>query len=157
MVPTLVFSAKLSTAAPAFAPLVVAMMFLSFSVLVTNYLFGTGSRWIVLLLAGGSGLAVVLIDRGPRPDGGHGAGRPGRPGGAGPGHGRRLRGHPPPAPRPALGPPPDGVGWPRPSAGDPADRGPPVRVTDPVGIGAGTLTRDRWQAADQERVGEIRA
>jgi O-antigen/teichoic acid export membrane protein len=58
---TLVFSAKLSSAAPAFAALVVAMMFLSFSVLVTNYLFGTGSRWIVFLLAGGSALALVLI------------------------------------------------------------------------------------------------
>ena len=58
---TLVFSARLSTAWAAFAPLVVAMMFLSFTVLVTNYLFGTGSRWIVFLLAAGSGLAVVLI------------------------------------------------------------------------------------------------
>jgi O-antigen/teichoic acid export membrane protein len=58
---TLVFSAKLSSAAPAFAALVVAMMFLSFSVLVTNYLFGTGSRWIVFLLAGGSTLAVGLV------------------------------------------------------------------------------------------------
>ena len=37
------------------------MIFLSFSVLVTNYLFGTGSRWIVLLLAGGSVIALVLI------------------------------------------------------------------------------------------------
>ncbi len=58
---TLVFSARLSTAAPAFAPLVLAMMCLSFTVLVTNYLFGTGSRWIVLLLASGSGLAVALV------------------------------------------------------------------------------------------------
>jgi O-antigen/teichoic acid export membrane protein len=58
---TLVFSAKLSSAAPAFATLVLAMMFLSFSVLMTNYLFGTGSRWIVFLLAGGSVLAVVLV------------------------------------------------------------------------------------------------
>ena len=58
---TLVFSARLATAAPAFAPLVLAMMCLSFTVLVTNYLFGTGSRWIVLLLAAGSGLAVVLV------------------------------------------------------------------------------------------------
>ncbi|MGO8873627.1 MAG: lipopolysaccharide biosynthesis protein [Acidimicrobiales bacterium] len=58
---TVVFSAKLSSAAAAFAPLVVAMMFLSFSVLVTNYLFGTGSRWIVFLLAGGSVLAVGLV------------------------------------------------------------------------------------------------
>jgi O-antigen/teichoic acid export membrane protein len=60
---TLVFSAKLATAAPAFAPLVLAMMCLSFTVLVTNYLFGTGSRWIVFLLAGGSALAAVLVTR----------------------------------------------------------------------------------------------
>jgi O-antigen/teichoic acid export membrane protein len=60
---TLVFSAKLSAGAPAFAPLVAAMMCLSFSVLVTNYLFGTGSRWIVLLLAGGAALASALIRR----------------------------------------------------------------------------------------------
>ncbi len=39
------------------------MMCLSFTVLVTNYLFGTGSRWIVLLLAAGSGLAAVLVTR----------------------------------------------------------------------------------------------
>ncbi len=58
---TLVFSARLSTAAPAFAPLVLAMMCLSFTVLVTNYLFGTGSRWIVLVLAGGSALAVAMV------------------------------------------------------------------------------------------------
>ncbi len=58
---TLVFSARLSTAAPAFAPLVLAMMCLSFTVLVTNYLFGTGSRWIVLVLAVGSALAVVMV------------------------------------------------------------------------------------------------
>jgi O-antigen/teichoic acid export membrane protein len=58
---TLVFGARLSGAAPAFAALVVAMMFLSFSVLVTNYLFGTGSRWIVLLLVAGSALALALV------------------------------------------------------------------------------------------------
>ena len=58
---TLIFSARLATAAPAFAPLVLAMMCLSFTVLVTNYLFGTGSRWIVLLLVAGSGLAAVLV------------------------------------------------------------------------------------------------
>ncbi len=58
---TLVFSAKLSSAAPAFATLVAAMICLSFTVLVTNYLFGTGSRWIVLVLLAGSGLAVGLI------------------------------------------------------------------------------------------------
>ncbi len=59
---TLVFSARLSTAAPAFSTLVGAMIFLSFTVLVTNYLFGTGSRWIVLLLLAGSGFAVALVD-----------------------------------------------------------------------------------------------
>ncbi len=58
---TLVFGARLSSAAPAFAMLVVAMMFLSISVLITNYLFGTGSRWILFLLAGGSVLATTLI------------------------------------------------------------------------------------------------
>lgn len=58
---TLVFSARLATAASAFAPLVLAMMCLSFTVLVTNYLFGTGSRWIVLLLAAGSILSVVVF------------------------------------------------------------------------------------------------
>ena len=58
---TLVFGARLSAAAPAFAMLVVAMMFLSVSVLITNYLFGTGSRWILFLLAGGSVLATALI------------------------------------------------------------------------------------------------
>ncbi len=58
---TLVFSAKLSSGAPAFAALVGAMIFLSVSVLITNYLFGTGSRWIVLLLAAGSSVAFGAI------------------------------------------------------------------------------------------------
>ena len=58
---TVIFSARLSSAAPSFATLVAAMICLSFSVLITNYLFGTGSRWIVLLLLGGSGLAVGLV------------------------------------------------------------------------------------------------
>lgn len=58
---TLVFSARLASAAPAFAALVAAMIFLCVSVLLTNYLFGAGRRWIVLLLLGGSGLAVILV------------------------------------------------------------------------------------------------
>ncbi len=58
---TLFFSAKLSTAASAFAPLVGAMIFLAISVLLTNYLFGAGRRWIVLVLLLGSALSVVLI------------------------------------------------------------------------------------------------
>ena len=47
--------------AGAFASLVGAMVFLCISVLLTNYLFGAGRRWIVLLLAAGSALAVVLV------------------------------------------------------------------------------------------------
>jgi O-antigen/teichoic acid export membrane protein len=58
---SLIFTPKLATAAPAFATLVAAMMFLSVSVLLTNYLFGAGRRWIVLLLAVGSALAVALV------------------------------------------------------------------------------------------------
>lgn len=58
---TLVFSAKLSDAAPAFVYLVVAMLFLCVTVLLTNYLFGAGRRWIVAILFGGSGLAVGLV------------------------------------------------------------------------------------------------
>jgi O-antigen/teichoic acid export membrane protein len=58
---TVIFSARLSSAAPSFATLVAAMICLSFSVLITNYLFGTGSRWIVLLLFAGSALAVGLV------------------------------------------------------------------------------------------------
>jgi O-antigen/teichoic acid export membrane protein len=58
---TLFFSAKLSTAASAFAPLVGAMIFLAISVLLTNYLFGAGRRWIVLVLAAGAALSVVLV------------------------------------------------------------------------------------------------
>jgi O-antigen/teichoic acid export membrane protein len=58
---TLFFSAKLSHAASAFAPLVGAMIFLAISVLLTNYLFGAGRRWIVLVLAAGATLSVVLV------------------------------------------------------------------------------------------------
>ena len=60
---TIVFGARLSGGAPAFATLVAAMICLSVSVLITNYLFGTGSRWIVALLAAGSGAAAVLVAR----------------------------------------------------------------------------------------------
>ncbi|HWF23181.1 MAG TPA: hypothetical protein VG226_13585 [Acidimicrobiales bacterium] len=58
---TLFFSAKLSHASSAFAPLVGAMIFLAISVLLTNYLFGAGRRWIVLVLAAGATLSVVLV------------------------------------------------------------------------------------------------
>ncbi|MGA8369604.1 MAG: hypothetical protein WB765_05705, partial [Acidimicrobiales bacterium] len=58
---TLFFSAKLASAASAFAPLVAAMIFLAVSVLLTNYLFGAGRRWIVIVLAVGAALSVVLV------------------------------------------------------------------------------------------------
>ena len=58
---SLIFTAKLSSAAPAFAYLVVAMIFLCISVLLTNYLFGVGRRWIVLLLLIGSIAGVVSV------------------------------------------------------------------------------------------------
>jgi O-antigen/teichoic acid export membrane protein len=58
---TLFFSAKLASAASAFAPLVAAMIFLAISVLLTNYLFGAGRRWIVIVLAVGAALSVVLV------------------------------------------------------------------------------------------------
>jgi O-antigen/teichoic acid export membrane protein len=57
----LIFSERLSSAAPAFASLVGAMAFLCVSVLLTNYLFGAGCRWIVLLLLAGSIAAGVLV------------------------------------------------------------------------------------------------
>ena len=58
---TLFFSAKLASAASAFAPLVAAMIFLAVSVLLTNYLFGAGRRWIVIVLGVGAALSVVLV------------------------------------------------------------------------------------------------
>jgi O-antigen/teichoic acid export membrane protein len=63
---SLIFTAKLSSAASAFAYLVVAMIFLCISVLLTNYLFGVGRRWIVLLLLAGSvaGIASVAAAHG---------------------------------------------------------------------------------------------
>ncbi len=54
----LVFSARLTAAAPAFATLAAAMALLCVSVLLTNYLIGTGTRWVVGVLAGGA-LAIV--------------------------------------------------------------------------------------------------
>ncbi|MGC8462645.1 MAG: hypothetical protein ACP5P9_03115 [Acidimicrobiales bacterium] len=54
----LVFSARLTAAAPAFATLAAAMALLCVSVLLTNYLIGTGTRWVVVVLGGG-GLAVL--------------------------------------------------------------------------------------------------
>jgi O-antigen/teichoic acid export membrane protein len=58
---SLIFTHKLSSAAPAFAYLVVAMIFLCISVLLTNYLFGVGRRWIVLLLLIGSIAGIASV------------------------------------------------------------------------------------------------
>jgi O-antigen/teichoic acid export membrane protein len=58
---SLFFSAAYVDAAPAFVWLVASMAFLCVTVLVTNYLFGAGRRWIVLPLAAGSLSGVVLV------------------------------------------------------------------------------------------------
>ncbi|MHB1711301.1 MAG: MATE family efflux transporter, partial [Acidimicrobiales bacterium] len=58
---SLIFTPKLSSAAPAFIYLVVAMIFLCISVLLTNYLFGVGRRWIVLVLLAGSIIGTAAV------------------------------------------------------------------------------------------------
>lgn len=58
---SLVFTPRLASAAPAFIYLVVAMIFLCISVLVTNYLFGVGRRWIVLLLLAGAIIGTAAV------------------------------------------------------------------------------------------------
>jgi O-antigen/teichoic acid export membrane protein len=59
----LVYKAKLATAAPAFATLVLAMVCLCVTVVLTVYLLGVGWRWVVLLLAVGTGLLILLTIR----------------------------------------------------------------------------------------------
>ena len=81
-----VFGAKLAAAAPAFSSLVLAMVFLCVTVVLTVYLLGVGCRWVVLLLALGTGALILFTLRAhgryvataPR--------RPRRPGRPGPGH-----------------------------------------------------------------------
>jgi O-antigen/teichoic acid export membrane protein len=58
-----VFGHKLSSAAPAFATLVLAMVFLCVTVVLTVYLLGVGWRWVVLLLALGTASLVGLTLR----------------------------------------------------------------------------------------------
>ncbi len=55
------FSARLSGAAPAFATLVGAMICLGLVVILTNYLFGAGRRWVIVFPAIASVLLVVLV------------------------------------------------------------------------------------------------
>jgi O-antigen/teichoic acid export membrane protein len=54
----LFFSPRLTVAAPAFATLVGAMIFLGVSVLLTNYLIGVGTRWVVAVLGLGAVVAA---------------------------------------------------------------------------------------------------
>jgi O-antigen/teichoic acid export membrane protein len=58
-----VYKAKLAGAAPAFATLVLAMVFLCVTVVLTVYLLGVGWRWVVLLLAVGTGVLILLTIR----------------------------------------------------------------------------------------------
>jgi hypothetical protein len=58
-----VFGAKLAGAAPAFATLVLAMVFLCVTVVLTIYLLGVGWRWVVVLLAAGTGSLVLFTLR----------------------------------------------------------------------------------------------
>ena len=59
----LVYKAKLAAASPAFATLVLAMVFLCVTVVLTVYLLGVGWRWVVLLLAAGTGILVLSTIR----------------------------------------------------------------------------------------------
>jgi hypothetical protein len=59
-----VFGHKLAAAAPAFGTLVLAMVFLCVTVVLTVYLLGVGWRWVVLLLAAGTGALILFTFRG---------------------------------------------------------------------------------------------
>jgi O-antigen/teichoic acid export membrane protein len=59
----LVFRHKLAGAAPAFSTLVLAMVFLCVTVVLTVYLLGVGWRWVVVLLAAGTGALILFTLR----------------------------------------------------------------------------------------------
>ena len=59
----IVFGQSLTYAAGAFATLAGAMICLSATVVMTNYLLGVGRRWIVAALAAGAGAAALLVSR----------------------------------------------------------------------------------------------
>ena len=93
----LVFHHAYTSTSDALAPLVVAMILLSVSVVLTMYLLAVGRRWVAGVLVGGRGRA----DRGragrPRRPAGDGAGGPGGAGGrAGRDRGRLRRRAPDP-------------------------------------------------------------
>jgi O-antigen/teichoic acid export membrane protein len=58
-----VYGAKLAAAAPAFSTLVAAMVLLCVTVLLTVYLLGVGWRWVVVLLAAGTGALALATFR----------------------------------------------------------------------------------------------
>lgn len=59
----LVFRHKLAGAAAAFSTLVLAMVFLCVTVVLTVYLLGVGWRWVVVLLAVGTGALILFTLR----------------------------------------------------------------------------------------------
>jgi O-antigen/teichoic acid export membrane protein len=58
---SIVFSARYLGAVPAFLPLVLAMVFLSITVVLTMYLLAVGRRWITVLLVLGAVAATVAV------------------------------------------------------------------------------------------------
>jgi len=58
---TVVFRARYLGAANAMAPLVVAMIFLSLTVILTMYLLAVGRRWITVLLVIGAAAATAAV------------------------------------------------------------------------------------------------
>jgi O-antigen/teichoic acid export membrane protein len=57
------FGSRLVGASESFATLVLAMVFLSATVLLTNYLLGAGRRWIVVVLGVGTAAAAIVFYR----------------------------------------------------------------------------------------------
>ena len=80
-----VFHHDYTSAADALAPLVLAMILLSVSVVLTMYLLAVGRRWVAGVLVGGAAALTAARGPGPRGAAGDGVRRPGRPG-------RRARG-----------------------------------------------------------------
>ena len=77
----LVFHHAYTSAADALAPLVLAMILLSVSVVLTMYLLAVGQRWVAVVLVGGAvalTLAVLAVHGSPAGDR---VGGPGGPGG----------------------------------------------------------------------------
>ena len=82
-----------TSAADALAPLVLAMILLSISVVLTMYLLAVGRRWVAGVLVGGAAALTAAVCPGPRVAAGDGVRRPGRPvRGAGGDRGRVRRG-----------------------------------------------------------------